>query len=422
MREMPWTVADFFSCGGGASAGFARRPEFRIAAAVDLELAKPSGGQGASDCNATYQANHAVVPMNRDMMTLDPAEFAEAAGLSPGQLTVMISCAPCTHLSRANPHNHLADRPENSLIGRSGTFAAHLLPEIFLMENARELIMGNYRHHHAALVGVLQQAGYHVRSGIHFLDRFGLPQVRERALVVASRIGEARTLEDLWQGWSVRPEATTVRSALRRLAEWKEENPDDPEGDAVPGMGSAVLKRLAATPRDGGGWVDVARDPKTRPLLTNDCLRRWNAGDLGSHPDVYGRMAPDKPAPTIKRECGHVGNGRYAHPVQDRLLTVREMATLQGFPFDYRFPARAVTNRYRHIGDAVPPMIAFQMSALVKWMKTGVRPEPPDFVMPPTALRVEDVVPARPVMARLVRATYSSTCRDRWPVQAGGGP
>jgi len=390
----PWSVADFFSCGGGTSAGFARRPEFRIIAAVDLELAKPSGGVGASDCNATYQANHAVVPMHRDMMRLAPREFAEAVGLSPGQLTVMISCAPCTHLSRANPDNHLTDRPENTLIGRSGEFAAHLLPEVFLMENARELIMGNYRHHHIALARRLEKAGYDVRSDIHFLDRFGLPQVRERALVVASRIGEARSLEDLWEGWSVRPEAVTVRTAFRRLAEWREEHPDDPEGDVYPGMGPAVLNRLAATPHDGGGWVEVARDPKTRRLLTKDCLRRWRAKDLGSHPDVYGRMAWDKPAPTIKRECAHVGNGRYAHPTKDRLLTVREMATLQGFPFDYRFPAKAVSNRYRHIGDAVPPVIAFQMSALAKWMKTGIRPEPADFVMPNTALRVEDIVPS----------------------------
>ena len=71
------------------------------------------------------------------------------------------------------------------------------------------------------------------------------------------------------------------------------------------------------------------------------------------------------------------------------------MATLQGFPFDYRFPAKALANRYRHIGDAVPPLIAFQMSALVKWMKTGVRPGPEDFVMPRTCLRAGDIVPAR---------------------------
>lgn len=389
-----WSVADFFSCGGGTSAGFARRPEFEIIGAVDLELAKPSGGQGASDCNATYAANHSVVPLNRDMLSLPPEEFAETVGIAAGQLNVMISCAPCTHLSRANPDNHLTDRPKNTLIERSGEFATHLLPEVFLMENARELIMGNYSNHHTALVRMLKKAGYKVRSDIHFLDRFGLPQVRERALVVASRIGRPRTLENLWEGWTVRPEATTVRTALARLAEWQKDHPVDPEGNVSPGMGPTVLARMAATPHDGGGWVDVARDPKTRRLLTKDCLRRWKSKDLGSHPDVYGRMSWDKAAPTIKRECAHVGNGRYAHPTENRLLTVREMATLQGFPFDYRFPAKAVSNRYRHIGDAVPPVIAFQMSALAMWMKTGIRPSPAEFVMPGTSLRVEDIVPS----------------------------
>jgi DNA (cytosine-5)-methyltransferase 1 len=387
-----WTVADFFSCGGGTSAGFSRRPEFRIVGAVDLELAKPSGGKGASDCNRTYQANHGVQPLNRDMMTLEPEEFVDLAGLSRSHLDVMISCAPCTHLSRANPNNHLEDRPENTLIGRSGDFATHLLPEVFFMENARELIMGNYRHHHQDLVRRLQAAGYDVRSDIHVLDQFGLPQVRERALVVASRIGPARTLGDLWQGWSMRPGSTTVRTALSRLAEWQKTHPEDSDGDVHPGMGTAVLNRLAATPADGGGWADVARNPKTRRLCTKDCQRRWKEGDLGSHPDVYGRMWWDRPAPTIKRECSHVGNGRYVHPEKDRLLTVREMASLQGFPFDYRFPAKAVANRYRHIGDAVPPIIAYQMSALAKWMKTGIRPEPADWVMPDTVLRIEDIV------------------------------
>lgn len=389
-----WSVADFFSCGGGTSAGFSRRPEFKIVGAVDLELAKPSAGRGASDCNATYYANHDIVPLQRDMMTLTPEEFVTAAGICPGDLSVMISCAPCTHLSRAKPTNHLIDKRENTLVGRSGEFATALLPEVFIMENARELITGNYSHHHAALVGALRGAGYDVRSDVHFLDQFGLPQVRERALVIASRIGEARSLEDLWDGWAVRPEATTVRTALTRLAEWKAMHPNDPDGSVFPGMTADVARRIAATPKDGGGWVDLARDPETRKLLTKDCLRRWMERDLGSHPDIYGRMAWDRAAPTIKRECAHVGNGRYSHPTEDRLLTVREMATLQGFPFDYKFPARAIANRYRHIGDAVPPLIAYQLSALVKWMKTGTRPEPDDWIMPTTSLRLGDLVRA----------------------------
>src|SRR3546814_17455495 len=130
--------------------------------------------------------------------------------------------------------------------------------------------------------------------------------------------------------------------------------------------------------------------------------RRWVAGDLGSHPDVYGRMRWDAPAPTIKRECAHVGNGRYAHPVEDRLLTVREMASIQGFPFDYAFPSRSIANRYRHIGDAVQPIVSYQLSALVAWLKTGDRQATEAWILPN---RSEEAS---------VGEAYGRPCRYRW--------
>ena len=57
------------------------------------------------------------------------------------------------------------------------------------MENARELIQGKNSHHFLELVRRLENLGYEVISGIHTLTRFGLPQIRERVLVIASRIG-----------------------------------------------------------------------------------------------------------------------------------------------------------------------------------------------------------------------------------------
>jgi DNA (cytosine-5)-methyltransferase 1 len=123
--------------------------------------------------------------------------------------------------------------------------------------------------------------------------------------------------------------------------------------------------------------------------------RRAAAGDLGSHPDVYERLWWDRPAVTIKRECGHIGNGRYAHPEQDRLCTVREMSILQGFPRGYRF-AGSLSNMYRHIGDAVPPLISYQLAAACRWMLTGDRPDPAELILPGCHLTDADVeaVPA----------------------------
>ena len=118
--------------------------------------------------------------------------------------------------------------------------------------------------------------------------------------------------------------------------------------------------------------------------------RRVARGDLGSHPDIYGRLHWDRPAVTIKRECGHIGNGRYAHPEQDRLCTVREMSILQGFPRDYRL-AGSVANMYRHVGDAVPPLISYQLAGLCRWILTGCRPAADDLILPGCHLRTSDL-------------------------------
>lgn len=385
-------VVDLFSCGGGMSAGFAKRTNWRLAGAVDLEVAKPSGrGAGETRCNDIYEANHGLRPFPDDLNALAPGELMERTGLSSGDLTCLISCAPCTDFSRAKPANHLADLQRNTLVGRSGDFVEALRPAVFVMENARELVTGNHPQHWLDLKHRLERLGYNVSAEVHVLSQFGLPQLRERALVVASRIGPARSLSDLWNGWEIAAEATTVRSAIGRLQNWLEAHPIDPTGKDAPGMGAKVTARLEATPVDGGSWVDLARNSETRHHLTPDCLRRWEVRDLGSHPDVYGRMWWDRPAPTIKRECAHLGNGRYGHPTESRLLTVREMATLQGFPYDYQFPIKSIANRYRAIGDAVPPMIAWQIAACVDWMLTGIRPEPEDWIMPNTCLQPTDV-------------------------------
>lgn len=387
------------------SCGFARRRPFRLVAAVDAELAKPCEGTGRLSCNATYAANLGVEPLARDVADLDPeAFFAEVADrvdppLRRGGLTALLCCAPCTDFSRAKPGNHLADSGKNSLVVRCADFVEVMRPEFVLMENARELIRGNHPHHYLGFTRRLEALGYEVRGEVHTLTRFGLPQLRERAVVLASRVGPVRGLDELWEGWEVDPRAVTVRHAIGHLntpaLAAGASDPRDPM-HRCPGFGSEqVRRRMEAIPRDGGSWFDLAGHPDAGALLTDSMKERLRRNDLGSHPDVYGRMAWGRPAPTIKRECAHVGNGRYAHPEQTRLLSVREMALLQGFPADYAFPGDSLANRYRHIGDAVPPLISYQLSALVAWMKTGRRPGPAEWVLPGTSLRVCDVL-ARP--------------------------
>jgi DNA (cytosine-5)-methyltransferase 1 len=389
-----WTVVDLFSGAGGASYGFYANDRFRIVGAADAEVGKPSTGNGAIDCNATYIANIGIEPVTVDLGTARPADLAHMMGLS-SEIDVLIACPPCTGFTRTIASNHLRDDPRNSLVARVADYAAEFKPKIIFLENARELLHGRFNHHYERLRTSLGSLGYEVRGDVHMLTRFGLPQRRERSLVLAVRDGLSLVgLEDLWREFAVDEKATHVRRAIWNLPPIESGcvDPDDPAHTSTLSEGLA-LQRIHAIPHNGGSWADLLGNPETEKLIIPAMWRAVERGRVNSFGDVYGRMAWDRPAPTIKRECAHVGNGRYLHPEQDRLCTVREMAILQGFPRNYRFPIASRKNAYRNIGDAVPPLIAYQVAKLVEWILTSRRPEPEELLLPGTHLSHSDLLP-----------------------------
>jgi DNA (cytosine-5)-methyltransferase 1 len=389
MKAAQFDVVDLFSGAGGMSYGFHKHPAFRIVATADAEIGKPSTGRGKLQCNSTYVQNIGVIPARLDLSTVPPEQLRSALALPEEQhISVLSTCPPCTGFSRVNPENHLRDDQRNSLVRLSAEFAVALSADVLVMENARELIRGNFKHHYEWFREHLEDHGYNVFGRTYMLSRFGLPQVRERAIVVAAKQHlPLHSLESLWDGWGVGNEALTVRRTFSSIA------PEADGSDVFPDFSSDVVRRrIAAIPKDGGSWMDLLRRRDFEDLLTDAMKRIVTRKRFGSYPDVYGRMAWDKPAPTIKRECSHVGNGRYVHPEKDRLCSVREMAALQGFPNDFVFNGAAVSNMYRHIGDAVPPLISYQMAHLSYWILTGERPKVEEILLAGTNLRNHDLV------------------------------
>jgi DNA (cytosine-5)-methyltransferase 1 len=388
-----WPVVDLFSGAGGMSSGFSRHPGFELIGAADAQLGKPSAAVGSLGCNATYSANIGLTPVETDLASSAPADVCRQMDLGSRQPAVLTACPPCTGFSRTTASNHLRDDHRNGLVRRVGDYAALLRPDIVLVENAREIVTGRFTSHLHGLLGQLTSLGYQGSASTHFLTEFGLPQRRERAIIIAVRSPlRVRTLRDLWRGWRVDAKATHVRRAIWDFPPVAagHRHPADALHVSPAFRGPLNERRLGAVPHDGGGWADLVDHPDRSVLLTPATARRAAIGDFGSHPDIYGRLWWDRPAVTIKRECGHIGNGRYAHPEQDRLCTVREMAVLQGFPRDYQF-AGSVANMYRHIGDAVPPLISFQLAALCGWILTGTRPAPEEVILPGCHLAAGDL-------------------------------
>jgi len=343
---MELNFVDLFSCGGGMSTGFVRQGSFRTIGAVDLEMAKPSHGTGATSCNNTYEANLALRPLAADLSCTPPDEIAGHFGFSPSDVDVLISCAPCTGFSQKQSRNHITDDPRNRLVERTALYAEAWRPKYVVIENVKELLRGRHNHHFQGLHRQLTNLGYEVFAEIHNLKEFGLPQSRIRSLIVA-KLGDRFHLD-----LPCVEQQASVRDAIGHLPpiEAGETHPDDPM-HTCPRMTELSLARIRAIPKDGGSWTDLTEEQAHLRIPS------MNVEKPGSFPDIYGRLAWDRVAPTVTRECSHPGNGRYCHPEQDRLLSVREMALVQGFPLDYRFEG-SLSFKYRQIGDAVPPMIA----------------------------------------------------------------
>ena len=366
MRETRLTVLDLFSGCGGMSAGFDHYSDsFRIVGAVDKQVARPGNGSGPSastSCNATYEINLGVRPLCLDLERIASPDIMGRIGIRKGELDVLIACPPCTGFSQKNPRNHNGEDPRNGLVERISLFAEGLEPRFVVMENVPALASGVHLPRLRKLVEDLELLGYEVWCDTVDFSKRGLPQRRRRLVLIASLDVEVPRLDS-----EDAVEIRTVRDAIGHLPPISagETHPED-EMHRAPGLTPPVLRRISAIPHDGGSWSDILddktlSDSEKATLLIPSML----SGSRNSFPDVYGRLAWDRPAVTITRECAHVGNGRFVHPDQDRLLSVREMAILQGFPEDYSF-AGNLRSRYNQIGDAVPPLIAQQLAVLIR--------------------------------------------------------
>lgn len=336
-------VVDMFSGCGGMSAGFrianALVPAFRHILAVDIDVV----------ANETYEENLHHAPVAEDVSALARngrrlRELLAASGRRPDRPLVMIGCAPCQGFSSHRNAAGAADS-RNPLVVDFAKLAARALPDVLIMENVPELLTTRHWSYFSEARRILRRAGYYVSTHVVNMAEFGVPQERFRAVVTGTRSPSAPL-----RGFLGRPEFRTVREAIGRLApiEAGGTDPSDPMHYVVRHR-PETLDLIRSVPRDGG-----SRPPGLGP----ECLRRIEErqGRAG-YEDIYGRLFWDRPSITVTHYARNPASGRFLHPEQDRGLSVREAALLQGFPADYAF-AGSLDERFRQIGNAVPPPFA----------------------------------------------------------------
>lgn len=344
----PIMLLDMFSGCGGMSTGFrsmnAIGPIFNVRGAVDIDPV----------ANASFLSNHGVEPLHEDLSLLARSpkrlqDFLTRTGFDKAKTKVLIGCAPCQGFSSHRNAQGEAD-PRNSLFIDFARIAKAISPDAIVVENVPELLTDRYWPYVEKARQILERSGYYVHVNVHNMAEFGVPQERFRALLLAMKKPFAPP-----KGFLTGDQFFTVRDAIGELPSVDAGQVDSKDSmHFSAGHKPSTIETIRAVPKDGGN-----RPSNVGP----QCLQRAKVrAGKAAYEDVYGRLAWSKPAITITASARNPASGRFVHPEQDRGLTVREAALLQGFPSSYEFSG-GLDDRFRQIGNAVPPAFAAYLAA-----------------------------------------------------------
>ncbi|MBL4801876.1 MAG: DNA cytosine methyltransferase [Emcibacter sp.] len=323
-------AVDLFCGVGGLTHGLAQAG-VNVRLGVDLDPA----------CRFPIEANNSTEFLAADVANLTPSDILSAFGDS--KISLLAGCAPCQPFSsysqsarRDGPHE------DWELLSSFSNLVLAVRPTLVTMENVPPL---RKQQIFKDFVAALQDAGYFVDFAVVDGRNIGLPQRRQRLVLVASSLGPI-TLP------AADKSSVTVRDIIAGLPPISagEKHSEDPL-HASASLSKLNLKRIRHS-KQGGTWRDWPKE------LVAACHTRKTGATF---PSVYGRMAWDEAAPTMTTQCYGFGNGRFGHPEQDRAISLREASMLQSFPKDYAFTPKGAPINFRTlgrlIGNAVPVLL-----------------------------------------------------------------
>jgi len=335
------SVIDLFCGAGGLSHGF-RTEAFKLAAGIDIDEA----------CRFPYEQNNGAPFLRKDVGNLTAKEIDDL--FLPGAKRVLVGCAPCQPFSTYNQKN---EDPNWKLLHAFGDIIEASLPDVVSMENVPRLLAFRGGVVFNAFVAKLRASDYHVVWDVLYGPDFGLAQTRSRLVLLASRLGPISLPTPTHEAENHR----TVREEIGALPPLAHGEVDDNDPLHRASRLSETNARRIASAKPGGTWRDWDED------LVADCHRAESGKGYSS---VYGRMSWSAPSPTITTQFYGFGNGRFGHPEQNRALTLREGALLQGFPREYQFARPGEAIRFKRIGrligNAVPVHLASAIARAVK--------------------------------------------------------
>lgn len=327
------SAVDLFCGAGGLSSGL-QEAGVVVVGGVDIE----------ASCAYPFETNIEAPFLHMDVRTVTAAHLEQL--WVPGSVRMLAGCAPCQPFSAYRRGTDTSKEEQWPLLREFARLVREVKPDLVTMENVPRIGTSAVFEE---FVTELREEGFEVDWQSVYGPRYGLPQHRRRMVLLASRLGSI----SVPAGSRSEEEYVSVRDVISVLPSVisGESDPQDVLHTARK-LSPLNLQRIRAS-APGGTWLDWPEE------LRSPCHTKASGA---SFKNVYARMEWDKPSPTITTLSNNFGAGRFGHPEQDRSITLREAAILQGFPKDYRFikPGSKlnVTATARLIGNAVPPPIA----------------------------------------------------------------
>ncbi|MEE9408836.1 MAG: DNA cytosine methyltransferase [Polaribacter sp.] len=363
---------DLFSGCGGVSLGF-KWAGFNAVLASDID----------ENCEKTFTANFPETPfICGDLSAIKKEDFEASINT---EIDVVIGGPPCQGFSLANKRrNTVADDPRNKLFYEFVKVIDWYNPKSFVMENVKGLLSMKSGEVIKQIVGEFEKAGefgYEVKYQVLKASDYGVPQSRQRVIVIGIRKDLGLTPEFPLKKYA---KEVTVNEAISDLPtihaaegtesqkytkkiqntyqEFMRKNSKSVKNHIAMRHTQRVINRFKAI-KNGQGLLDVWETHGS--VQRGDPSKKSTVKFSQNNQRLYG----DKPAPTIAASF----QSNFIHPKLDRNFTAREGARLQSFPDNFIFKGMRTKmswekglSQYQQIGNAVPPLLAFEIATTLK--------------------------------------------------------
>lgn len=395
MAKKPYTFIDLFAGCGGLSEGFYKLG-YKALAHVEIDkyccetLRERMKYYGYSSEDIDKSVIHQDITSEAVINQLHNA-------VGDHSVDLIIGGPPCQAYSsagRARDFNGMKKDPRNFLFEHYVKILNEFLPKFFVFENVTGILTANVNNE-LIINKVFAELGKNYKladtSRLEFnTAEYGVPQTRRRIIIMGIRNDLSIMPEELYNSLKKThylPEQHPESSKLKKFVSVREAIGDLP---VIPqGNKQKIIPFSYSDENDFISWVksdsDKLYDHVCRTQNATDTERyqemarnHWTFEELLLHrPDlqhekqrVFGNsyvvQSWDNPARTIIAHLCKDGN-QFIHPdyEQGRSISVREAARLQSFPDDFRF-CGAMTQQFKQIGNAVPPLFAYHIAKSLK--------------------------------------------------------